>query len=160
MGGQTQGFPGKGKCRRQRQGRGVLCMQGRKQERAWRGSCGKARVRRPRAQDSTTNTPRRAGPPGTDRQQSQQTLWQFCGDLSHTCHLSLGLISSVLIGGRLVLSQTLQGDHWPLPLWLPQPLKSYKTFRDTSTDLVTGTEHICLPLGVIRLLYILKIGLP
>ena len=30
---------------------------------------------------------------GTDRQQSQQTLWQFCGDLSHTCHLSLGLIS-------------------------------------------------------------------
>ena len=53
-----------------------------------------------------------------------------------------------------------QGDHWPLPLWLPQPLKSYKTFRDTSIDLVTGTEHICLPLGVIRLLYILKIGLP
>ena len=36
------------------------------QERAWSGGCGKARVRWPRAQDPTTNTPMRAGPLGTD----------------------------------------------------------------------------------------------
>lgn len=60
------------------------------QERAWSGRCGNAQVRWPRAQDPTTNTPMRAGPLVTDRRQSQQVLWQFCGDLPHTCHLTAG----------------------------------------------------------------------